>query len=588
MAEESSLPRRLILLLCWGFVLLNIVYLVLQFIEFPTSAEVLFNHPAKMEWPKFTIYLMAIDGTHTKFDHPPSAIDILESCSMRANEEDEEEECDSTYFNKGILGQTTYYTFENLKAGEAMEAYKYHEQTTLVTIRLNISLFINISYAQIYLHAANSDKQRFDHLGTARLSFNRTLGIPIFDISYEHYITKKLPAPYNTKCLDYRTVGLQSQSHCIGNCMQYISDMDNDADVTGFLYQSSQVKPTAQNIMTGDFNAVSSLGLGLQKHCEQMCLKVDCIEHFFVTSSSIEAQSYNTDILTINIIAQKSPTKYTTYIPNYSAIVFICLLCNCIPFWFGSSPYSLLIDVYELKWWEKIRFRCNRVSPLTSTQLPLTHITDQSRNATQLTAPELNSTLNAVDGNSGATTIAMAPAIEHAPLATAAEISTAIAKALEDYAPIIAGAIAAGIAKARAADRLSNAEAIKDAIIKSRAEEVDARDKAIADAVEKVRAESLFSKAEAVAEAIENARTESIISKAKAVAEAVQKARAESIVSNARAIAEAIEKAHTDDSVSCSDIDDQATDSLLVPDATSDATNLQAELDSMDNRITFY
>ena len=165
-------------------------------------------------------------------------------------------------------------------------------------------------------------------------------------LNYQRRETRLLESPYNTRCLNYRTRGLQSQLHCINDCiMRFASDRLNfiPDDVSIFHQNASNARFANENEKE---KITTSLKLfSIRKSCNQMCSRKDCVHHSF--------QPYNDCKIRNGTYVWFA--HYFLIVPNYPLILiethvfntfidFLMMALNIISLWTAFSPIQMATD----------------------------------------------------------------------------------------------------------------------------------------------------------------------------------------------------------------------------------------------------
>ena len=105
---------------------------------------------------------------------------------------------------------------------------------------------------------------------------------PVPCLNYQRRETRLLESPYDTRCLNYSTMGLQSQLHCLNDCIhRFASSRLNllPDDVSIFESNASTAR-----VWRNSFGANSTISAALstiRSSCNRKCSNKDCIHNSF-------------------------------------------------------------------------------------------------------------------------------------------------------------------------------------------------------------------------------------------------------------------------------------------------------------------
>ena len=161
--------------------------------------------------------------------------------------------------------------------------------------------------------------------------------------NYVKTTTRLLPAPHDTNCLDYRSIGYKSQSHCIIKCkvdhfkrwfggwhsdIPYSNEYDGDVHFAANKWRTNKT--------------VDKL---IAHQCLDVCgKKENCFDEFFTTNTIGQWERVATDDQSLYGAFVFLPSgRNTRYVhsPRLHLIEYICYTASVISLWFGISMTTL-------------------------------------------------------------------------------------------------------------------------------------------------------------------------------------------------------------------------------------------------------
>lgn len=233
-------------------------------------------------------------------------------------------------------------------------------------------IITNASFTfELYMipHNQNLHGHNYEGYSAASVVVNGSSLWTTHHLSYTYHKNVLLPAPHDTNCFDYSTVGLESQAHCRYNCIEYNYNTLLNQTFPGTLVTAPHAE-RPKNVFTGSVkcNRGGIDRLCVQKietECYQICRRNDCVKEWFIptvrTTASIPGKE-----LQIVIWPPTAPSTIITYQPTSSRTDLITYIFSCISFWFGVSPFGLLfmIEIYAIKQCITKICRRNNVAPV--------------------------------------------------------------------------------------------------------------------------------------------------------------------------------------------------------------------------------
>jgi hypothetical protein len=160
--------------------------------------------------------------------------------------------------------------------------------------------------------------------------------------SYSVSSSNLLPSPYDTDCLDYKSVtSFSSQAHCMAACAANVSLSTLGVWPTHICpaYEPADVP----YLKGGNFLAQK----WMTESCKRFCSKQDCIAHSFSKSdftgvaSRKPDSSVNETWASITVKSSTDPSILIMTLPGISFVVFVTNGLGCIAFWTGLTPLFL-------------------------------------------------------------------------------------------------------------------------------------------------------------------------------------------------------------------------------------------------------
>lgn len=286
------------------------------------------------------------------FHLTPSVKEIVSDCKLKAVVSNAMAKCESQNLAKGVMMlESVYYSLQFENRTVSMNAEKFrHGLSRLYSLKLNLTKYINVSDVSVTLRPPNMDINALDLVHYHHIVINRKEDPSnnSFFFNFNYLQIERLPYPYETNCLDYTTVGLQSQTHCLANCYEFILKRDVN-DSTYELMQTNKHPPIPLNIMVGVFNYTDDTKQGvLDQHCRKSCFQDDCKSQIFtIILKHVGHERRNKWALGLYLAVPMEPTISLQYRPSMSTTDYITYVFSCISFWLGWSPLVCLQDFYK-------------------------------------------------------------------------------------------------------------------------------------------------------------------------------------------------------------------------------------------------
>lgn len=166
-------------------------------------------------------------------------------------------------------------------------------------------------------------------------------------LTYHTVYTLRLPPPYDTKCLYYKSIGYTRRRDCFKRCIvaKYIEKygkipfrevIDEPMDYN-----------VVQSVETKDMNASKAL-TSIESACNrQYCSRLDCKTRIFITNNVF----FNAERFRVTIQVPREPSFDVTYHANISLLEFTIFILSSLGSWFGFSVLGcfLLCTKYLIK-----------------------------------------------------------------------------------------------------------------------------------------------------------------------------------------------------------------------------------------------
>ena len=174
----------------------------------------------------------------------------------------------------------------------------------------------------------------------------KNVRLPIACLNYQRRETRLLESPYETRCLNYSTMGLQSQLHCLNDCILRSAGSKLDIipdDVSVFAPNASSARVWNDSFWKN--STISAALSSIRKSCNQKCSNKDCMHHSFQPHSDCRIVSNNGVMF----------GKYYLNVPNFPLILietrasttvlaYFMMSLNIISLWTAFSPIHMATD----------------------------------------------------------------------------------------------------------------------------------------------------------------------------------------------------------------------------------------------------
>ena len=185
-------------------------------------------------------------------------------------------------------------------------------------------------------------------------------------ITYQRRKTQLLPAPHDTRCVDYRRSGLQSQLHCLHDCIKHESIRTLHlvpTDVSIFHLNETKVPLISMKQMQNV--SVTEKLSNIRESCHEECNNPDCkSEHFkpFNPTMAARNSNRNTSIASYQIFVPIWPDILIETGAAFSFVDYMMEMLNAVSLWTAFCPMELK-DIRL----EKIAFIWGTIASATKT-----------------------------------------------------------------------------------------------------------------------------------------------------------------------------------------------------------------------------
>ena len=163
-----------------------------------------------------------------------------------------------------------------------------------------------------------------------------------FTLSYDNYKISRLPAPFKTRCIDYKTTKFSSQQECIDTCLieqvVNISGKVPFSIVTNIEYRLHTI--------TADDNldqSIQKMIITSQTKCRNQCSKPLCFERLYRTYSLKTSES---DDFTVRVLVMSKPKTIIQYEQLVSFSTYSVQFLSCFGIWF-TVDFTSIIDIIQ-------------------------------------------------------------------------------------------------------------------------------------------------------------------------------------------------------------------------------------------------
>lgn len=166
----------------------------------------------------------------------------------------------------------------------------------------------------------------------------RTARSNSYHLNYYMLTYNKLPPPFETKCFNYKAIGMAARGVCLRRCInKFTIDAFNkvtyhlplDANETHMIIGVVELQDANIEKRFYDFSA----------QCNNVCLSDDCKNEFYITSAHELLTNENVMRFTVNV--PKEASFKINNIGKMQLVELIIYLLSCFGTWFGLSVIGL-------------------------------------------------------------------------------------------------------------------------------------------------------------------------------------------------------------------------------------------------------
>lgn len=173
-------------------------------------------------------------------------------------------------------------------------------------------------------------------------------------LSYSSYVSRLLPPPHKTKCLEYESLGFESRDNCYETCLinhtlaQFTKMPFNVLTSTGSPHKSYR-RLSFKEIYN---DTISDQLRTLEAHCRSQCWQPDCRQEDVVPTILYARLSRRPSLTLHPSIAPQIILQFVAYM---SLIDFLTNILSSVGFWVGFSPLTFLKDIDWMRLFRRYR-----------------------------------------------------------------------------------------------------------------------------------------------------------------------------------------------------------------------------------------
>ncbi|KAI1294587.1 hypothetical protein HDE_05710 [Halotydeus destructor] len=188
-------------------------------------------------------------------------------------------------------------------------------------VAMNIKRHALTKYGLIYLHSTDLTISYRNQLMAVQDGYHL--------LNFKKLKVERLPAPYSSKCRNYRQDGYLSAGHCVDECV---------VRRTMQKFQKWPLKVAA----AGQLNITMSKADSRMDltHCSRRCKAADCHVDSYMTDSTFFSIPENT-YTRVEIKVSPEFDIELTESAKFELIELICYLAGLLTFWFGGSVLTI-------------------------------------------------------------------------------------------------------------------------------------------------------------------------------------------------------------------------------------------------------
>ena len=156
-------------------------------------------------------------------------------------------------------------------------------------------------------------------------------------MTYQHYTSLRLPAPYTTDCIVYKE--FENSGHCFEICTQNGTIKRFNGILASLIVRSNRKgNMISQESMN---NKEMDQLIQIEKSCQEKCRRMNCSMDIYVPVK-IKSTASNGHPPHNLVYVQPAPTIINDYVPKESLINFLTQVGSTIGFWFALSMLDIL------------------------------------------------------------------------------------------------------------------------------------------------------------------------------------------------------------------------------------------------------
>lgn len=365
--------RRLWILICY---VLNFIgcaaqlyYISEQYFKYGTVTELSIKRQDRLRPPQLIICLQAKDFIHDYKD-VPSLFQLSPNASRLINLN----ESSIRDGNGWLTDERKFYSFKVAKVFKSGSlCYSIHVNHSLVFSARQITngrkypsiyhltLNYNFRTAKDFLiythHPLMSWYGDSDSFAIHNRILNKSQNIIDYNqvgLSYSTFKLVRLPAPYQTNCIDYVTIGYESYANCFEYCIGVLC-----AKMFGknpyYLYSTEiSTLPFLRNRDMKRNKTILIAMRDIEKECRIKCAYTDCDFEQIVPKKMV---STNSTFPIFELLAPNEPYVISEYKPQVQLVDFVTASLSCLGFWLAWSPLDFLLKIQFSKIVSTVRMR---------------------------------------------------------------------------------------------------------------------------------------------------------------------------------------------------------------------------------------
>lgn len=177
----------------------------------------------------------------------------------------------------------------------------------------------------------NNEGKYFFKYGTA---------LPSYAIRMNRQLIHRLPAPYKTNCLDYKTLGFKSRYHALDDCSYNLSLKSSDNYICCNSLVDIDLVDDRLHAYIDFFNPHVDREEVFTNTCLTKYPQIDCFEERFILNLVEEYNGYRENIFFFAFYIPYFDTKSEATV-KLNFIDYLAQLGSIIAFWFGLSVMNI-------------------------------------------------------------------------------------------------------------------------------------------------------------------------------------------------------------------------------------------------------